>query len=322
MERVMDRIGDRVVVASVSGGKDSTAMCLHLKELGIPYEAVFMDTGWENAETYRYLREELPSYIGPIRWLRSEAVLPPDLDALARVYEARLGHYSAMVRWCLKKGMFPSGRRRWCTEELKVRPMGKYLASLDAEAVNVVGVRAEESAARAALAEWEMPPDTSMIDAETWRPLIQWKTEDVIAIHHRHGVIPNRGYLGAARRVGCWPCIRSAKAEIRNIADTDPGRIDLLADLERDIGRLARERMERKGTTLEAEGYHEPVWFQSPIRDESGGSPCWPIDRVVEWSRTAHGGRQFELFAPRDHEAGCVRWGMCDLSQKEAEWSA
>lgn len=310
-------IGDRVVVASVSGGKDSTAMCLYLQELGIAYEAVFMDTGWENAETYRYLREELPNYIGPIRWLRSEVALPPDLDALARVYEARMGHYSPMVRWCLRKGMFPSGRRRWCTEELKVRPMGKYLASLDIEAVNAVGVRAEESAARAGLEEWEMPPDTSMIDAETWRPLIRWTTGDVIAIHQQHGVVPNRGYLGAAHRVGCWPCIRSAKAEIRNIADTDPGRISLLADLERDIGRLARERMERRGTTLEAEGYQERAWFQSPIRDEQGGSPCWPIDKVVEWSRTAHGGRQFELFASRGHEAGCVRWGICDTGSKE-----
>ena len=38
---------------------------------------------------------------------------------------------------------------------------------------------------------------------------------------------------------------------------------------------------------------------------------CVPIDDVILWARTAHGGRQFELFAP-EHEEGCVRWGLCE----------
>jgi 3'-phosphoadenosine 5'-phosphosulfate sulfotransferase (PAPS reductase)/FAD synthetase len=311
-----ERIGARRVIASVSGGKDSTAMCLHLRELGIDYEPVFMDTGWENAETYRYLREELPGYIGPIRWLRAEVPLAPDLEALARVFEARLGHTSPMVRWILKKGMFPSGMRRFCTVELKVRPMADYLDSLDAEAVNAVGIRAEESAARAGLSEWEAPHEGSMIAAEVWRPLIRWTEAEVIAIHQRHGVVPNRGYLGAARRVGCWPCIRSVKAEIRNLADTDPGRIDLIRDLEEVVAGRARDRATAKGTTLEAQGHLAPSWFQAPIRAEDGGSPCWPIDKVVEWSRTMRGGRQLELFVARDHELGCVRWGLCDMRKE------
>lgn len=33
------------VIASVSGGKDSAAMMLHLREQEIPFRAVFFDTG-------------------------------------------------------------------------------------------------------------------------------------------------------------------------------------------------------------------------------------------------------------------------------------
>ena len=37
----------------------------------------------------------------------------------------------------------------------------------------------------------------------------------------------------------------------------------------------------------------------------------WPIEEVVEWSRTTHGGQQFDLLPP-DPDAGCMRWGLCE----------
>jgi len=37
-----------------------------------------------------------------------------------------------------------------------------------------------------------------------------------------------------------------------------------------------------------------------------------PIDEVVEWSRTARGGKQFELFQATESDAGCMRWGLCE----------
>ena len=44
-------------IASFSGGKDSTAMILHLIEQDIEFEAIFSDTGWEHPWTYKYVRE-------------------------------------------------------------------------------------------------------------------------------------------------------------------------------------------------------------------------------------------------------------------------
>lgn len=48
-------------------------------------------------------------------------------------------------------------------------------------------------------------------------------------------------------------------------------------------------------------------------QDADGRYPMLPIDEVVRWSRTAFGGKQFEMFAPADRDAGCMRWGLCEV---------
>ena len=49
---IPEECADLPVVASVSGGKDSTALILALREAGIPARYVFADTLWEAQETY------------------------------------------------------------------------------------------------------------------------------------------------------------------------------------------------------------------------------------------------------------------------------
>ncbi len=349
------RIGTSRVIASVSGGKDSTATRLYLRELGIEAEAVVMDTGWESPITYAYLRGPLEEAIGPIRWLRAEVDLPPEREHLAVELEEMLGHYSAMVRLCIKKMMMPARQVRWCTQASKVEPMNAWLDTLDDSVVNAVGIRADESAARADLEEWEW---SDKLDRWTWRPIIRWTLDDVIAIHARHGLAPNPLYLLGASRVGCWPCIFARKAEIRFLAEHDPNRIRVIQRLEQiiaDLYRTTKVGREGKRSARPArpagyfcdrcdtpwpdevlDGVHDcdgvrewfvarpaeapklyqpPTWFQhnsqrTEAMRETGYA--WPIDRVVDWSRTGGGGRQFELFASTDRDAGCMRWGLCD----------
>lgn len=91
-------------------------------------------------------------------------------------------------------------------------------------------------------------------------------------------------------------------------------RIVRLKLLEEDVAEKALARAEAKGTTLA----NKPTWFQNPTsRADAEGhraGACWPIEKVVEWSRTIRGGaeedKQELLFA--SHNDGCMRWGLCD----------
>ena len=305
---ILSRLGDRRVVASISGGKDSAAMSLYLTELGIEHERVFMDAGWELPPTYEYLRGELVDEIGPITWLRPNL---PEIETCTirrPLVRAAVEARNAMVILCLSKGMFPSRVIRFCTQMLKVFPMQAHITELvkaGADVVNAVGIRAAESESRSRMEEWEW---SEGFDCEVWRPIVRWTEADVIDAHRRHGLRPNPLYLRGFSRVGCGPCIHARKSEIRTLADAYPGAIDLIAELEEELTDRARARAAEKGE----EACRDRTWFQHGSGRAS--ERLWSIRNTVAWSRTIRGGRvedrQEELFAQADE--GCIRWGLCD----------
>jgi len=65
-EAILAKLAGRKVIASVSAGKDSSAMGLYLLELGIPFVAVHQRTGWdaERFGFYDYLRGDVARAIG------------------------------------------------------------------------------------------------------------------------------------------------------------------------------------------------------------------------------------------------------------------
>jgi len=297
-----DIIEDRPLVVSVSGGKDSTAMALWLIDQGLRDRCtfVFADTKWEHPDLYKYLDEVLEPKIGKIH---------------RAVSEKYPGGMPDMVK---SKGAFPSRMIRFCTEHLKVVPMRNFINSVreqtGVEPISVVGIRAQESKRRSKFEEWD---DGGPMKCCTWRPLITWVVDDVVAIHRKHNIPPCSLYLRddhPAQRVGCYPCIMSRKSEVLAVAQQDPWRIDEIRQLENDVTKVMVEKLKERGETLESLGRSKPGFFQS--RDGRDGK-CWPIDKVVEWARTSRGGVQFELF--HTSEPGCQMWGLCDIGDGTPE---
>lgn len=301
--------GERSYVTSVSGGKDSTATVLHLRELGLTQRLVFFDTGWEHALTYKHL-DYLQDALGmEIARSACPVALSPELTAEAEAIEAVLGVTpSAFVRLCLKKRIMPRRTVRFCTQSLKVFEAQKVMRA-EHEAgrypINVVGIRAAESAARANMPEWELSPT---LDCEVWRPIIAWTEADVIAIHQRHGIKPNPLYLMGASRVGCFPCIMARKAELRMVG-RDANRVRAIEMLE-----AAVQGLHKAGLAEDAE-YHAPSLFSAARKDANGQRYGVSIHEAIRWANTAHGAPldQERLFPIEDDpDDGCMRWGMCE----------
>jgi len=297
-----DIIEDRPLIVSMSGGKDSTAMALWLIEQGLQERCtfVFADTQWEHPDLYDYI----------------DKILEPKIGQIHRVTSKKYpGGMKDMVR---QKGAFPSRMIRFCTEHLKVNPLREFFADFrertGLDPISCVGIRAAESKRRSKMEMWD---DGGPLKCDTWRPLITWLVDDVIAIHNRHNIPPCSLYLRdnhPAQRVGCYPCIMSRKDEILAVAEQDPWRIDEIRELEADVTQVMKDKLAEKGETLESMGRTPPGYFQA--RSGRAGK-CWPIDKVVEWSRTSRGGKQFEMF--HTSEPGCQMWGLCDIASENPD---
>jgi 3'-phosphoadenosine 5'-phosphosulfate sulfotransferase (PAPS reductase)/FAD synthetase len=332
------------VVVSLSGGKDSAAAALLLERNGVPFNCIFLDTGWEHPAVYSYIDDVLEPRFGRIERLKS-AAYPGGMSDLVR-----------------KKGAFAKRMLRFCTEELKWRPLKAYFDSWDDEPpVNVVGIRRGESRARSQMQRWEFD---KALDVLVWRPLVDHLFEDVIAMHHEAGLRPNPLYLDGASRVGCFPCIFARKREVATVARLWPQRIDEIRALEAELTDAYRRRVgandsARAALTAKAEdrvAFSLACTAAGPIawaswkngaltddqraaadaaqaelqsgrhaaavrrevealtrrtffhgRSDTDGS----IDEIVAWAQTDRGGRQFPLFDVTAQD-GCMRWGLCD----------
>ena len=250
--------GEFVNVLSYSGGKDSTAMYLLLKELGIPGRVVFADTGWEHPATYRQV-EMISQLTGgvPVEVVSLDSVkfldgiwrrymqtlcaagVPVPLSVIRRKYKATRPTGNRFLDLAKGKGMLPSMFRRFCTEFLKINPIRDQIyQSIWDEGKIVVswqGVRRQESRARSHLPLFQLLEHRQRKrdgGLYAFRPLIDWRLPDVWAMHDRHQYKRNELYDEGANRVGCFPCIMSSKAEIAMIARRYPERIDLIEEFE------------------------------------------------------------------------------------------
>ena len=96
-------------ICGISGGKDSSALAVYLRGEIPEMEYFFCDTGAELPETYEYLT-------------RLEAILG---KPIAHLNASRgFDHWFEVFR-----GTLPSPQMRWCTKNMKIKPIEEWIAT-------------------------------------------------------------------------------------------------------------------------------------------------------------------------------------------------
>lgn len=135
---------------SFSGGRTSAYMLWRALQAnaGLPADArvCFANTGLEAEETLEFVRDCATRWGVPIAWLeyRNEGYGLVSFDTAAREGEP----FEALIR---KRSYLPNPVTRFCTQELKIRPIARYLldqgfdmTKTEAENASWVGIRADE----------------------------------------------------------------------------------------------------------------------------------------------------------------------------------
>jgi hypothetical protein len=187
----MSDVNTRHILA-LSGGKDSSALAVYLKDKVEGMEYVFCDTGKELPETYDYLAQ-LEAFLGkPI------VRLNPDrgFDHWLEVY----GNY------------LPSPRMRWCTRMLKLRPFERYIG--DDPVISYVGIRADEDR------------EGYISTKPNIRAVFPFKEDglvhaDILRLLDEAGLgLP--GYYKWRTRSGCYFCFFQRKSEWAGLLEEHP----------------------------------------------------------------------------------------------------
>src|SRR5580765_2395027 len=104
----------------LSGGKDSAALAVYMRDRVPEMEYFFTDTGAELPEVYEFLDQLEGKLRAPIVRLHPESL---DAQSGRPVFDAFLDRYN---------GFLPSPNTRWCTRELKIRPFEAWVGDDEA----------------------------------------------------------------------------------------------------------------------------------------------------------------------------------------------
>ena len=179
-------------ILSLSGGKDSAALAIHMKGKIENMEYLFCDTGKELPETYDYLNK-LEAYLGqPVVRLNSEY----SFDHWLKTYS----------------GFLPSQKMRWCTKNLKIKPFEAYCG--EDTIYSYIGLRADENR-------------TGYISKKpNIKPIYPFKEDgikkdDVFKILEESGVGAPEYYKWRSRS-GCYFCFYQRKSEWVGLKENHP----------------------------------------------------------------------------------------------------
>lgn len=137
---------DGNVLVSFSGGRTSAYMLHSVLEAngGLPdrCQVVFANTGREMPQTLDFVQEISGRWSVPITWIEYRPTAP-FFEVVSHNNASRDGEpFEALIR---RRKYLPNQQTRFCTTELKIRPVKRYLVGLGWDRwTSCIGIRADE----------------------------------------------------------------------------------------------------------------------------------------------------------------------------------
>ena len=215
---------------SFSGGRTSAYMLWRILQSndGLPDEAIvcFANTGKEEEATLEFVRDCGLHWDVPIHWLEYRSddskFLEVDFDTASREGEP----FEMLIR---KKGYLPNPVTRFCTVELKIRTIHKYLKSLGfdhSETDDWIGIRADEMRRAAKIARSRTPLVSAGITKKEVGDF--WKTQSFdLKLPNINGVTPNGN---------CDLCFLKGSKQVFSLIYEQPERAVWWARMEELVG--------------------------------------------------------------------------------------
>ena len=194
-------------VVAISGGKDSVAMALRLKEINPDTDYVYLITP---------TGDELPDMIA--HWLNLERILGKPF--------VRIGPQDLIASIVRQKSL-PNWRMRWCTRQQKIEPYISWMMT-HAPVISYVGIRADEP-------ERESGDYSDCLGVEMRFPMRDWGwgIKDVFAyLEKREVCIPER--------TDCGMCFFQRLEEWKTLSEKYPDRYEKYIELEKYTGHTFR----------------------------------------------------------------------------------
>ncbi|TDC66084.1 phosphoadenosine phosphosulfate reductase [Micromonospora sp. KC207] len=214
-------------VLGISGGKDSSALAIYMRGKVPQMEYFFCDTGAELPETYDYLNR-LESALGK-QIVRLNATR--DFDHWLQIYQ----------------GTLPSASMRWCTKNLKLKPLEEWIG--DSPAISYVAIRSDEN----------------RLGYVSTKPNIQAVfpfREDGVDRDGVNRILDESGiglpaYYEWRTRSGCYFCFFQRKHEWVGLADRHPELFERAVEYEEKVNYQATAMQGRQYTWSQGESLRE-----------------------------------------------------------------
>lgn len=234
------------VIVNTSGGKDSSVLT-HWAKNHFPVELLTMvhaiiDIDWE--VTVPIVEAQAKFFNLPLVKVQSV-----DSEGNPRGFiDKLLSPRRNRITGELGEQMFPSNNSRWCTSDLKVAPISKYIRTLKGNILSLTGERRQESSNRAKLDYVRFKEDQSVNGRTVVQasPLLDVLEDEIWETIHKNNIPFHPCYSWGCSRASCAICIFSKDIEIKIAEERAPVIVEKYLDAESKISHTFRYKAATK----------------------------------------------------------------------------